>query len=156
MAARIKRKVLWGVAISIVAFLCFGVFGPLIPYKERSNYICPVTASTRTDVTWFGVFESHQRTVSFLEKWLKQREPSFQPSWQFMSSQKYYFWGGRSCAVGGTPEAYELTYTLKLPGVQKISDDRIGNLIDTLRHGSPDDRKRIVQIFSDQVMDKSN
>jgi len=156
MAARVKRKVLWDFAISIVLFLCVGVFAVLMPYKERSNYICPVTASTRTDITWFGLFTSHQRTVSFLEKWLKQREPSFQPNWQHMSTQTYYIGGGFSCGYAGTPDAHQLTYTLKLSGVQKMSDGQIGNLIEALRHGSPDDRKRMIQSFSDEVMEKSD
>jgi hypothetical protein len=155
MSARTKRRVLWLLAISFVAVLCLGVFATIIPYKERSNYICPITASMRTDVTWFGLFESRQRTVSHLELWLRQREPGFRPDWQYISTQKYYLGGGFSCGTAGTPEAYLLTYTLKLSGVQKMNDGQIGNLIEVLRHGSSDDRKRMIQSFSDEVMDKS-
>ena len=138
------------------ALLLLGFVGPSIPYKKRSNYVCSITASTLTDVTWFGLFTSHQRTVSFLENWLKQREPSFQPNWQFMSSQIYYFWGGHSCGCSGTPDAYELTYTLKLSGVEKMSDSQIADLVGTLRHGSAEARKQMIRSFSDEVLEKSD
>jgi hypothetical protein len=156
MTSHKKRTLFWtfGMSLGVLSLLVF--VGPSIPYKKRSNYVCSVTASTRTDVTWFGLFTSHQRTVSFLENWLKQREPSFQPNWQFMSGQTYFVWGGRSCGYGGTPDAYELTYTLKLPGVQKMSDSQIAGLVETLRHGSAEARKQMIKSFSDEVLQKSD
>jgi hypothetical protein len=156
MTSHKKRTLFWifGISMSVLMLLAF--VGPPIPYKKRSNYICSVTASTRADVTWFGLFTSHERTVSFLENWLKQREPSFQPNWQFMSGQTYYVWGGHSCGYGGTPDVYELTTTLKFNGTQKMSDSQIAALVETLRHDPAEARKQMIRSFSDEVLQKSD
>jgi hypothetical protein len=115
-----------------------------------------VSASTRTDITWFGLFKSEERTVSFLEMWLKRREPGFQPSWQNMSTQTYFIGGGFSCGTAGTPDVYELATTLKLNGVLKVSDSEIADLVKVLRQGSADDRKKMIEAFSDDVLQKSD
>jgi hypothetical protein len=48
------------------------------------------------------------------------------------------------------------TYTLKLPGVQKMGDSQIAGLIETLRHGSTEARKQTIGSFSDEVLQKSD
>lgn len=156
MTLRKKRILFWalGIGLSVLSLLMF--VGPSIPYKERSNWVCTVTASTRTDVTWFGLFRHQERTVSYLEQWLRRREPGFEPCWQYISTQAYYIGGGFSCGTAGTPDVYSLTSTLKEDGIQKMSDDQIAALVEILRHGTADARKRKIASFSDEVIQKSD
>lgn len=156
MTSRTKRTLFWTIGIILITLSLLAFVGPLIPYKERSNWICTVTGSTRTDVTWFGLFRHQERTVSYLEQWLNQREPQFQPNWQHLSTQTCYIGGGFSCGTAGTPDVYRLTYTLKEDGIRKMSDGRIAALIEVLRHGSADTRKQMIESFSDEVLQKTD
>ena len=128
--------------------------GSFIPYKERSNWVCTVSGSTRTEIIWFGCFKQEKRTASALEEWLVRKEPGFQPSWRHLSTQEYSI-GGFSCATAGTPEVYALTPVLERGGIQKLSDDRIAALVEVLRHGSPDERARMIRSISDEVFSKN-
>jgi len=133
--------------------LLFGFIGSSIKYKEARNWICPVSGSTRTEIIWFGHFSHEERTVTALEKWLKRREPGFAPSWQHLSTQTYSVMG-YSCATWETPAIYQMRPILDLV-VEKLSDERIADLVAVLRHGSPDEQSRMIEKISDQVFEKA-
>ena len=122
MVAASKKNILWGVSTTVGLVLLFAFVGPFIPRKEVKNWICPVSGSTRTQITWFGNFRQEERTVTALEKWLSRREANFKPNWQHLSTQTYFLLG-RSCGTGGTPEIYPLRPILD--GVmEKLSDEQ--------------------------------
>lgn len=152
MVAPTKKHVHWSISTALVFVLLFGLVGPIIPYKEVRNWICPISGSTRTQVTWFGSFSSENRTVSALEKWLSRREVNFTPNWRNFSTQTYFLLG-RSCAAGGTPPIYYLKPMLESV-VEKLSDEQIAHLVSDLRHGSPDEQRQLIQKIGDQVFDR--
>jgi hypothetical protein len=86
-----------------------------------------------------------------LEKWLKRKEPSFQPQWQLISKQAYYVLGS-SCGVSGSPEIYRLVPILD-DVVEKLSDERIAGLVVVLRQGSPDEQRLEIQRISDDYFE---
>lgn len=151
MMTRTKKRIVWIVSIGVGLVLLVGVVGPLIPYKRVANSVCPVSGSTRQEITWFGRFSHEERTVSALEQWLKRREPSFQPQWRHISTQTYYVLG-RACGVAGTPEIYQLRPILD-GVVEKFSDERIAGLVATLRQGSRDEQRQAIQRISDDYFD---
>src|SRR5262245_33325518 len=140
MTARTKQRIVWTISIAVGAVLLLGIVGPLIPYKKVHNWVCPVSGSTKRQITWFGHFSRDERTVSALEQWLERREPSFEPSWQHTSTQTYYVLG-RACGTGGTPEIYHLRPILD-GVVSKFSDERIAALVTVLRQGSRDEQRQ--------------
>jgi hypothetical protein len=86
-----------------------------------------------------------------LEKWLKRREPGFEPNWQYLSTQTYFVLG-RSCATAGTPQVYQLIPILDRV-VEKLSDERIADLVAVLRHGSRDEQRHMIEKIVDEVFD---
>jgi hypothetical protein len=126
--------------------------GQFIAYKEVTYWICPITGSTRTKVTWFGLFSHEERTVSALEKWLKRKEPGFEPNWQHVST-KTYFVLARSYTCGSSPEIRQLTPILDQV-VGNLSDARLAELIAVLRHGSQGEQRQMINKIYDEVFAK--
>jgi hypothetical protein len=153
MVSRTKKRLFWTTGIIVGAVVLLLVLGPSILYKERSNWICTVSGSTRTDITWFGFFKHEERTSSALEDWLRRKEPGFQPSWRQISTQKYYLMGS-SCATAGTPEVYSLTPVLQSEGFRKLSDERIASLVEVLRHGSAEQQRQMISNITDEALSK--
>jgi hypothetical protein len=149
MASGTKKRIVWGVSITVGLVLLFGFVGPLIPYKQVRNWICPVSGSTRTEITWLGHFSHEERTATALEKWLRRKEPGFEPNWQHFSTQTYFVLG-RSCATAGTPEIYQLSPILDRV-VGKLSDKQIAALVAVLRVGSHDEQQHMIEKVSDEV-----
>ena len=154
MTPAAKKKFAWSILITIGLILLLGFIGQFIAYKEVSYWMCPTTGSTRTEVTWFGLFSHEERTVSALEKWLKRREPGFEPNWQFVATDKYFLLG-RSFADAGTPEIYRLKPILD-EAVEKLSDAKIAELVAVLRHGSPDEQRHMIEKISNEVFANSS
>jgi len=67
-----KKRIVWSVSITVGVVLLFAVVGPLVPYKKKDGWVCPVSGSTKIQITWFGYFARDERTVSALELWLKR------------------------------------------------------------------------------------
>ena len=151
MMTRTKKRIVWIVSIAFGLVLLVGVVGPLIPYKRVANSVCPVSGSTRQEITWFGRFSHEERSVSALEQWLKRKEPSFQPQWRHTSTQTYYILG-RACGTAGTPEIYQLRPILD-GVVEEFSDERIAGLVAVLRQGSRDEQRQAIQKISDEYFD---
>jgi hypothetical protein len=151
MMTRTKKRIAWIVSIAFGLVLLVGIVGPLIPYKRVANSVCPVSGSTRQEITWFGRFSHEERTVSALEQWLKRREPSFQAQWRHTSTQTYYVLG-RACGTAGQPEICRLKPILD-GVVEKFSDERIAGLIAVLRQGSRDEQRQAIQRISDDYFD---
>ena len=128
MTAHTRKRIVWSVSIALGSVLVLGFVGPLIPCKRVKNWVCPVSGSTKRQITWFGYFSHDERNVSALEQWLKRREPSFEPQWQPLSTQTYYV-SGQACGTGGTPEIYQLRPILDRV-VVKLSDEKIAGLFD--------------------------
>ena len=122
--------------------------GPFIPYKEVKNWVCPISGSTKKEIRWFGYFGREERTVSGLELWLQRRELTFQPQWQFTSTQTYYVLAC-ACGTGGTPEIYQLRPILD-GVVETLSDERIAGLVAVLRQGSRDEQRQMIQSIADE------
>jgi hypothetical protein len=119
----------------------------LIPYKKVEIWVCPVSGSTKRQVTWFGYFSHGERTTSALEQWLKRREASFEPQWQHTSTTTYYVLA-RGYACGPATEVYQLRPMLD-GMVGTFSDQRIADLVTVLRQGSRDEQRQAVQKISD-------
>ncbi len=102
---------------------------------------------------WFGVFKREERTTSALEEWLRRKEPGFQPSWQHISTQRYWL-GGWSCGTAGTPEVCALIPVLQCEGFKKLSDERIASLVEVLRHGSPEQQRQMISSIADEAFSK--
>lgn len=151
MMARTKKKIVWIVSIAFGLVLLVAVVGPFIPYKRVANSVCPVSGSTRQEITWFGRFSREERTVSALEQWLRRREPSFQPQWLHTSTQTDYILG-RACGTAGAPEIYRLRPILD-DVVGKFSEERIAGLVAVLRQGSRDEQRQAIQRISDDYFD---
>jgi hypothetical protein len=152
-SARIRRTV-WGAFIAIASLLLFGLLGPLIPRKQVSIWVCPITGSTRTEVVWFWHFRHEERTVTALETWLKRQEPGFEPNWQHLSTQTHFI-AGTSFACAKAPAIYQLCPFLDLV-VGKLSDEQIAGFVTVLRHGSPEEQRQIVQKIADEVFAKDS
>ena len=131
--------------------MLLGIFGPFITYKTVDYYICPISGSTKTQVTWFGRFTRDERTTSALEQWLKRREPSFEPQWQRRSRNTFGVLS-RGFACGNAPEIYQLT-TILDGVVKKFSDERIANLVAVLRQGTPEEQRQEIERISDDYFD---
>jgi hypothetical protein len=139
-------------AVWLVVFVfIFGVVSWFVPYKIVTYSICPVTASIRTQTTWFGLFKRDTRTTNALDKWLERKESGFQPQWQRLSTDTYYALGGKSFACSPAPPAYELQPVVTLPGFQKLSDDKIAALVAVLRRGTPSEQERMIETVGDEV-----
>jgi hypothetical protein len=148
MIARSKKRIVWSVSIALALAVTLAVAGPWIPYKRVRNWVCPISGASRHDITWFRYFRHQERIVSGLEQWLKDREPSFEPQWQPISTQTYYVLG-RACGTSGTPPIYQLRPILH-DMVEKLSDERIAALVTVLRRGSRDGQRRMIQSISDE------
>ena len=153
MALATKKRIIWSISISVGAFLFLVFAGPFIEYKEVSNWACPVSGSTRREIKWLGCFSHEERTTSALEKWLAQKEPGFQPKWEHLSTQNYFVVGW-SCATSGTPEIYHLLPLLDSV-VEKLGDERIGELVAVLRRGSRDEQRLAIAKIADEVIEKT-
>jgi hypothetical protein len=152
MKASTKRRLIWGVSIVLGAYVLLGVVGPLIPYKQVDNWVCPLTGSTKIQVTWFGCFSHDERTTSALEQWLKRREPAFEPQWKHTSTTTHYvFARGHEC--GETPEIYQLVSILD-DVVGQFDDERIAGLVSVLRHGSRDEQRQAIKMIWDDYLAK--
>ena len=67
------------------------------------------------ETVWFGCITRENRTETALGQWLNRKEPGFEPTWQFLSAQKYYVGGGFSCGTAGKkPEIFWSTPILDL------------------------------------------
>lgn len=151
MTAHTKRRIVWSVSLVLGAAVLIGVVGPLIPYKKVDNWVCPVSGSTKRQVTWFGYFSYDEHTTSALEQWLERREPCFEPHWRQTSTTTYYILArGYSC--GETPEIYQLRPILD-GVISKFSDERIAGLVIVLRQGSRDEQRQEIQRISDDYFD---
>jgi len=151
MTTRTKKQIVWSVSIALGLALLVAAVGPFISYKQVANSVCPISGSTRSEITWFGRFNHEERTVSALEQWLKRKEPAFQPQWRHISTQTYYVLG-RACGTSGTPEIYQLRPILD-GVVEKFSDERIARLVAVLRHGSSDEQREAIRRISDDYFD---
>jgi hypothetical protein len=149
MASLTKKRIVWSFCIGIGLLLLVAFVGPSIQYEKRTNWICPVSGSTRSEILWFGHFSREERSVTALEKWLKSKEPGFEPNWQHLSTQTYWVLG-RSCTTWGTPPIYQLSSILDIV-VAKLSDQRLAGLVAVLRHGSPDEQTLMIEKISDEV-----
>jgi|SRR5580704_11552886 hypothetical protein len=152
MTPTVEKRIAWSIIITIGLILLLGFIGQFIAYKEVSYWICPITGSTRTKVTWFKYFSHEERTVSALEKWLKRRETTFEPNWQHLSTDTYFVLI-RSFADAGTPEIYQLRPILDQV-VEDLSDARLAELVEVLRHGSRDEQRQMIKNISDEVFAK--
>lgn len=152
MTTRTKKRIVWSTSIALGLVLLLVIVGPLIPYKKVDNWICPVSGSTKSQVTWFGYFSDDQRTSSALEQWLERREPTFEPQWQHTSTTTYYFLG-RGYACARAPQIYQLRPILD-GMVSKFSDERISGLVAVLRQGSQDEQRQAIRRISDDYFDK--
>ena len=148
MPTRTKKRIVWSVSIALGFVLSLPVAGPLIPYKKVDNWVCPISSSTKSRVTWFGYVSHDERTTSALEQWLDRREPSFEPQWQHTSTTTYYILG-RGYACGRAPEIYQLRQILD-GVVSKFSDERIAGLVTILRQGSHDEQRQAIRGISDE------
>jgi len=151
MTAHTKKRIVWSISIAVGVVVLLGIIGPLIPYKKVDNWVCPVSGSTKRQVTWFGYFSHDERTTSALEQWLERSEPSFEPQWRHISTTTYYVLA-RGYACGETPEVYQLRPILD-GVVAKFSDERIASLVTVLRQGSRDEQRSALQRISDDYFD---
>jgi hypothetical protein len=151
MTIRTKKRIVWSVSIALGLVLLLAGVGPLIRYKKVDDWVCPVSGSTKRQVTWFGYFSHDESTTSALEQWHERREPSFEPQWRHTSTTTYYVLG-RGYACGETPEIYQLRPILD-GVVGKFSDERIAGLITVLRRGSHDEQRQAIQRISDDYFD---
>jgi hypothetical protein len=151
MTTRSKKRIVWSVFIALGLVLLLAVVGPLIPYKKVDNWVCPVSGSTKRQVTWFGYFSHDERTSSSLKRWLERKEPTFEPQWRHTSTTTYYVLA-RGYACGEIPEVYQLRPILD-DVVSKFSDERIAGLVTILRQGSHDEQKRAIQRIADDYFD---
>lgn len=152
MSLSTKKKIVWSICVSVgLIAIVFG--SPMIRYKEVKTWICPISGSMRTRTTWFGGFIHEERTETALEKWLKHREPGFQPNWQPLSTTTYFIHGcSRACARA--PEIYLVKPVLD-DFVENSSEEKIAGFVAVLRHGSPDEQRRVVQSVADEALDKN-
>lgn len=150
MPTRVKKPILWTISIAAGIVLLLTIIGPAIEYKQVDIWVCSVTGSTKTHVTWFRHFSHDKRTTSALEQWLKRKEPSFEPQWQHTSTDIYYIFAS-SYACGDKPVVYRLAPILD-GVVSKFSDERITQLVAVLRHGSRDEQIEAVQRISDEYV----
>lgn len=151
MATPTKRRIVWSASIALGLVPLLSVAGQLIPCKKVDNWVCPVSASTKRQVTWFGYVSHDEWTTSALEGWLARREPSFEPQWQLISTTTYYLLG-RGYARGRAPEIYQLRPILGCL-VGKFSDERISGLVTVLRQGSQVEQRRAIRRISDDYFD---
>lgn len=149
MASGTKKRIVWSVSITMAVVLLFGIFGPPIQYKKVTRWICPISGSTRNEITWFGYFHHEERTVSALEKWLKRKEPGFEPNWKNYSEQAYSLMY-RSCALGELPEIYQLRPVLD-EFVEKSSDEQITALVTVLRNNSREEQSQMIDRITDRL-----
>ena len=147
-----KRKIGWSAAVLVGLTVLLLSVGPLIPCRKAKLWVCAISGSTRTDITWFGYFHSQQRSVSPLENWIKVREPDFAPQWQPVATYTHYVLG-YGCGVGNRPEIYQLRSLLG-EVVEKTSEERIARLVAVLRHGSADEQRQMVESLADEVLSK--
>lgn len=138
------KQVISRVAFITLAFaLLLPLVGGQIAYRKDEIWVCPVSAATRTRVTWFGIFDHEERETTALEQWIQSREPFFQPQWQHVSTTSYMLLG-RSYACGKAPEIYDLRPIID-EMMTRCSDEKIGGLIQILRQGSRDEQRQAIR-----------
>ena len=147
----LQMRIVWSFSIAVAAVLLLGIVGPFIQYKKSDFWVCPVSCSTKRHVTWFGCFSHDERTTSSLERWLKRREPSFEPPWRHTSTTTYYILA-RSYACGETPAVYRLMPIIN-GIVSKFSDQRIASLVIVMRQGSLDEQRPAIEKISDDYFE---
>src|ERR1700722_2102033 len=149
MVSGTKKRIVWGVSITVGLVLWLSFVGSFIQYKEVTIWVCPVSGSSRTEIVRFGLFHQEKRTVTALEKWLKRKEPNFAPSWQRLSTDTYYVMG-RSYGCSEAPEIYKLTPILD-EVMEKLSDERTSKLVAVLRHGSHNEQQHMIEKITDEA-----
>jgi|YelNatPaOPRAMG01_1025707.scaffolds.fasta_scaffold19451_3 hypothetical protein len=143
MMLRTKRRIVWSVSVAAAAILFLAVVGRWIPCKRVDVWICPISGSIKTQVTWFGLVSRDERTASALEQWLKRKEPSFEPHWRHIATTIHYALG-RSHICRPAPEICQLRPILDQV-VSNFSDERLADLVTVLRQGSRDEQRTAIQ-----------
>lgn len=151
LSKTLRKWTRWAVLVAVAGFILYQVAGPMIPIQRTTRWCCPVTGSTKVETVWLWFFDSKTVTPTALERWLRQREPDFQPPWEFTSRQTRYL-HGRSCGTRGTPAVFNLRPLLD-DLVATSSDETLAQLVETLRNGSPEEREQAVQNTTRSILE---
>ena len=145
-----KKEWLWWLAGVIGLVGLVGGLGPLIPYKKVTYSVCPISGSMRTHVVWLGCFEGEERVMMPLEKWIKRREPDFEPEWRHLSTNVHFLLG-RSFGCSRAPAVHRLRPLQDLL-IKNLTEEQLGGLIAVLRKGAEEDQKELVARISEEVL----
>jgi len=151
MRPRKINRVLRVGSLTIAALFLLCVVGSLLTYKTMVIRVCPISGSTWTTTTWFGIFHREDHVTSALETWLEVRDPSFQPHWQHLATDGWQFLG-RSFACSKAPAIYELCPFLT-EAVRLLSEERLLGLVETLEKGSMEEQRAAVRVVCDDVIE---
>ncbi|RME94888.1 MAG: hypothetical protein D6766_04730, partial [Verrucomicrobia bacterium] len=102
--------------------------------------------------TWFGLVHRTNRVVTPLERWLREREPDFEPPWQLLSVTTTYLLGSRMHECSHAPPVWELR-PVQDALVRTLDEAALRDLIHTLRHAPEDQQRQLIQRLGDRLLD---
>jgi hypothetical protein len=81
---------------TLIALIVAALISLTIPAYRESIYVCEITGSTRSRVTWFGVIRNDTYTISPLEEYVRSRgDGTVKHSWVWLSASERNILGGR-------------------------------------------------------------
>lgn len=123
--------------------------GPFVHYEQRQISVCPITGTVHIHTRSFGLFDTDHTDTTPLELWLREREPSFEPEFQRISTVSYAIIG-RSHGCRTAPPIYSLI-TVMDRLVDHLPDERISELVSVLRTGTHEEQRTFIQEITDEI-----
>lgn len=119
------------------------------------GWVDAVTGSRKRQTLWlWGIDSQPVIEPSALELWLIAREGAIQHDWRHTEGTWKTIWGrSTGWSHGRAPATYSLSY----PGlieifVRESSDEELAAFVDTMRHGSRDEKDAAVSAASDRIL----
>ena len=125
------------------------VVGPRIPVREVEGWVCPVSGSRRIQTTWLTFWSREKTETTSLEKWIRKRDASFQPRWQFLFKTTQYLMGTRyACAPA--PAVYPIH---SFQGdLSQLDEKNLIRWVEALGRGSDEEKQEAVRQMSEALL----
>ena len=139
----------WFLLAAFFVVTVIGVGWPRLPYKTEVVDVCPISGSVSREIVTFGVFRERRIESTPLEAWIRAREPGFIPNYEsWCIYRTYLFSVRRSCTKGPTVASLR---SVQEPLLTQIAEERIADLVETLRQGDRVVQQQLVDALLDEI-----
>jgi hypothetical protein len=138
-----------GLGVAVVVLLL--TVAHSIPFKEVRISMCPISGSREVVTRWFGLWARVEVKETALELWIRRREPTFRPQWKRLSTNTHYVLA-RGFGCSPAPPIYTLQ-PLMQHVTNKLSDERIAELVDVMRTGTREEQQEFLKKIEDEIFE---